>query len=153
MNTKLLNSLREFSIYGPYRAKSLKDLISVYYDFSKPDAKAGTYRLILRNALDICSIYANDKESRWHKYCTDLYKDVREEAINLFIEEHLDAYFDELEEFRYDVDYQNAQRDIGEIEYIYSNDPESIIYEKKYDYLDKHFDIIKNYLFVNGGDK
>lgn len=68
-----------------------------------------------------------------------------EEYIEKFIDDHyFTNFFDEI--FKDDVDYQNAQRDMGEIEYISFSNPEDVIYEKQYDWCKEHYDEVLEYI-------
>ena len=73
------------------------------------------------------------------------FDDIIDEVIDIYTSEHQDM-FDEI--FKDDTEYQDAQRDIGEIEPISSSDPESVIYEMQYDYAKDNLLVI-----VEGGDK
>lgn len=58
-----------------------------------------------------------------------------ETMITSFIDCHQE-FFDDI--FADDYEYQNAQRDIGEIEYISYSNPEEVIYNKQYAWCKEH---------------
>lgn len=151
MNNRLLNSIRDLYEYGPSLALPLGAFLDLYYH---PDDNHHeiTYIRLLQEALKVCDKMT--PEHTMYSYCQELAKKILQELpedfrIERFIDNHQEL-FDE--KFKDDIDYQNAQRDIGEIEYIYSNDPESIIFEKQYDYCKQHMNLVEDYI-KKGGDK